>query len=101
MSEALRALETLSAPVARIKLLESATGPDIFRNLSTAECVPDLAALEGDAAATPGPDAQPGRMQRPKWSIQINCSSPLPRHRIDGLLDSTGSEEPGDDPRLN
>ena len=99
MSEALRALETLSAPVARIKLLESATGPDIFRDLGTAECVPELTALEGrDDAAR--------RTQGPKWSIQITCSSPLPRHRIEGLLgDSSGSDgsgrEPGEDPPLN
>jgi len=93
VSEVLRALEVLSAPMLVLRKIEAAIGPEIFRNLHTAERIPDPTAMTDGAGSGS------------KWSIQIICSSPQPGHRIKGLLDSTesgdGGREHGDDPRLN
>jgi hypothetical protein len=93
VSEVLRALEVLLAPMLVLRKIEAAIGPEIFRNLHTAERIPDPTAMTDGAGSAS------------KWSIQIICNSPQPRHRIEGLLDSTefgdGGREHGDDPRLN
>ena len=98
MSEVLRGLEMLSAPMQRIRLLESVLGPDLFEGLNMAEVVPEFAA-QPDGEDASEVDASPSEgLGAPTISLRIDCGGLLPRHRIADLLDDPGSDDAHDEP---